>query len=181
MALKHLVNACALASLMVVIFAAVPVFAGVPIGASQIQHIVFILKENHTLDNYFGEFPGVDGASTGKLHDGRTVALGPASNFFDQDIGHSFANALTAINGGEMDGFDLLPGAIEGGRLIGYTQFDQSQIPNYWALASRFVLADEFFTSVHGPSFPNHLFTIAAQSGGASERSFVSSSDAHSG
>jgi phospholipase C len=29
------------------------------------------------------------------------------------------------------------------------------------------VLADEFFTSVHGPSFPNHLFTIAAQAGGA--------------
>ena len=50
---------------------------------------------------------------------------------------------------------------------MNYTQYGQEQIPNYWALASNFVLADEFFTSVHGPSFPNHLFTIAAQSAGA--------------
>jgi phospholipase C len=28
------------------------------------------------------------------------------------------------------------------------------------------VLGDDFFASVNGPSFPNHLFTIAAQSGG---------------
>jgi phospholipase C len=28
---------------------------------------------------------------------------------------------------------------------------------------------DEFFSSVHGPSFPNHLYTIAAQAGGAKD------------
>ena len=26
-----------------------------------IEHIVIIVKENHTLDNYFGTLPGVDG------------------------------------------------------------------------------------------------------------------------
>ena len=50
---------------------------------------------------------------------------------------------------------------------MNYTRYSEDQIPNYWALARRYVLADKFFTSVHGPSFPNHLFTIAAQSGGA--------------
>src|SRR5260370_36192456 len=30
-----------------------------------IQHIVFILKENHTFDSYFGSFPGANGATTG--------------------------------------------------------------------------------------------------------------------
>src|SRR5438270_13942426 len=30
-----------------------------------IQHIVFMIKENHTFDNYFGLFPGVDGTTTG--------------------------------------------------------------------------------------------------------------------
>ena len=30
-----------------------------------------------------------------------------------------------------------------------------------------YVLFDNFFASAHGPSFPNHLYTIAAQSGGA--------------
>lgn len=146
---------------------AMPASGGVPIGAQQIKHIVFILKENHTLDNYFGAFPGVDGASSGRTHTGRVVPLGPAPNFFAQDIGHSFDDALLAIDGGKMDGFDLIVGAFQDGRLINYTQYQRPQIPNYWALASRFALADEFFTSVHGPSFPNHLYTIAAQSGGA--------------
>jgi len=71
------------------------------------------------------------------------------------------------MGNGEMDRFDLIAGASQGGRLVNYTQFTQAQIPNYWALASRFALADEFFTSVHGPSFPNHLLTIAAQAGEA--------------
>ncbi len=33
-----------------------------------IQHIVFIVKENHTFDNYFGSFPGVNGASYGNTN-----------------------------------------------------------------------------------------------------------------
>jgi len=138
--------------------------AAPPPGASQIKHIVFILKENHTFDNYFGTFPGADGVSMGTTHTGKIVPLGPAPNFFTQDIGHSFGDALLAMDNGKMDKFDLVTGAFQHGRLANYTQFRQSQIPNYWALASRFVIADEFFTSVHGPSFPNHLFTLAAQS-----------------
>src|SRR4026209_2657302 len=36
--------------------------------------------------------------------------------------------------------------------------------PNYWHWAEQYVLGDNFFASAVGPSFPNHLFTIAAQS-----------------
>jgi phospholipase C len=32
-----------------------------------IQHIVFMIKENHTFDNYFGLFPGANGTTTGKV------------------------------------------------------------------------------------------------------------------
>jgi len=145
------------------------VSAGTPPGAAQIKHVVFILKENHTLDNYFGTFPGADGVTSGLIHTGKSVRLGPSPNFFTEDIGHSFGDALLGMDNGKMDKFDLIPGALQRGRLANYTQFKQSQIPNYWALATRFVVADEFFTSVHGPSFPNHLFTIAAQSGQAIE------------
>lgn len=45
-------------------------------------------------------------------------------------------------------------------------QFNQSDIPNYFAYAAAFTLADHMFSSLIGPSFPNHLYTIAAQSGG---------------
>jgi phospholipase C len=62
-----------------------------------------------------------------------------------------------------MDKFDVMNGATWGA----YVQAREKDIPNYWAYARRFALADNYFTSVHGPSLPNHLFAIAAQSGGA--------------
>lgn len=42
---------------------------------------------------------------------------------------------------------------------------DGSVIPNYWEYASSFTLCDAFFSSLIGPSAPNHLYGIAAQSG----------------
>jgi phospholipase C len=36
-----------------------------------------------------------------------------------------------------------------------------------WTKVGWISLADRYFTPVHGPSLPNHLFSIAAQSGGA--------------
>src|SRR5919109_903615 len=31
-----------------------------------IKHVVFVLLENHSFDNVFGRFPGVDGATTAR-------------------------------------------------------------------------------------------------------------------
>lgn len=44
--------------------------------------------------------------------------------------------------------------------------YDYREIPNYWEYARRFTLCDAFFSSLAGPSEPNHLYTVAAQSGG---------------
>ena len=44
------------------------------------------------------------------------------------------------------------------------SQYYQQDIPNYWSYASHFLLADHFFTPILGPSFPNHLVTIAGTS-----------------
>ncbi len=44
--------------------------------------------------------------------------------------------------------------------------YDWHQIPNYWEYARRYTLCDNFFSSLAGPSEPNHLYTVAAQSGG---------------
>jgi len=43
---------------------------------------------------------------------------------------------------------------------------DYHEIPNYWEYARRFTLCDYFFSSLMGPSEPNHLYSVAAQSGG---------------
>src|SRR5262249_57922902 len=40
------------------------------------------------------------------------------------------------------------------------------EILNLWEYARHFVLCDQFFSSLAGPSEPNHLFTVAAKSGG---------------
>jgi phospholipase C len=75
------------------------------------------------------------------------IPLGHTPDRTPRDISHSFQSAIKAIDGGAMDQFDL--------------------IPNYFALARYFTLADAMFSSLTGPSFPNHLYTVGAQSGGA--------------
>lgn len=132
-----------------------------------IKHVVFLVKENRTFDNYFGKFPGANGATSGKTSDGGTVPLRPMPDKVTPDISHAWAAALTAYNDGGMDRFDLIAGAIGGSN--NYVQASQADIPNYWTLAQSFVLSDNFYSSLHGPSFPNHLYTIAAQSGGVED------------
>jgi phospholipase C len=43
---------------------------------------------------------------------------------------------------------------------------DYHEIPNYWEYARKYTLCDYFFSSLMGPSEPNHLYIVAAQSGG---------------
>lgn len=130
-------------------------------GISSVQHTVIIFQENHTFDNYFGAFPGADGVSRGTTSTGMNVPLTPMPDMDFDNLCNSWDCAIQAIDGGKMDGFDLISGGLSA-----YTQASAQQIPNYWAYAQHYVLADRYFTSVHGPSLPNHLFTLAAQSAG---------------
>jgi phospholipase C len=128
-----------------------------------IKHTVVIIKENRTFDHYFGLFPGADGATIGKTSTGQTVPLLHVSDPSQlNNLCNTWDCALQAMDNGRMDGFDL----INGGTLNAYTQLEEQDIPNYWAYARHFVLADRYFTSVHGPSLPNGLFALAGQSGG---------------
>ena len=138
-----------------------------------IDHVIFIIKENRTFDHYFGTYPGADGATTGGTmtcnadktvcEPGPVVPLKPALDVQPHDIEHGYFPGIASIDGGRMDGFNTIP---RGGDLSGYTQFDRAGIPNYWKYADRFVLTDRFFTSMYGPTYPEHLYTVAAQSDG---------------
>ncbi|MBZ5680458.1 MAG: choice-of-anchor D domain-containing protein [Acidobacteriia bacterium] len=137
-----------------------------PADLTNIQHIVFIIKENRTFDHYFGTFPGADGASSGTTSSGLVRLLGRAPDQTPHDIDHTWSGALNGMNGDTMDRFDLISGGNKNGDWLAYTQMTQADIPNYFAYAQNFVLADRMFSSEHGPSFPNHLFTVAAQGAG---------------
>jgi phospholipase C len=128
----------------------------------RIEHVVFIVKENRTFDHMYGRFPGADGATTGVRCDGSVVPLTRAS-LDSPGAEHSFAAGVIAINGGQMNCFDRIRSAGPRGDQP-YVQYRRDQIPNYWALAERFVLADRFFSSIYGPTWVEHLWIVAAQS-----------------
>lgn len=134
-----------------------------------LQHIIFIIKENRTFDHYFGAFPNAIGTAVGKNSLGQVVPLSRAPDQMPYDINHNWAQAIAAIDGGKMDRFDLIDEGNVNAQYTSYTQMTAQDIPNYWSYAQNFVLADQMFSSLHGPSFPNHLYTVGAASGGAIE------------
>ena len=126
-----------------------------------IKHVVFLIKENRSFDNLFGRFPGANGATVG-MHHGAPRPLIRGIDRLQGDLPHCYSCAIAAWNEGAMDDFEQ--------GLYGewaYSRLGKEQLPNYWRWAKEYVLFDRFFASAHGPSFPNHLYTIAAQSGGA--------------
>jgi phospholipase C len=131
--------------------------------ANPIKHIVYIVKENRSFDSYFGKFPGADGATQGMLSNGTIIPLQPLSDQVVHDLGHDWWSALEVDSDGKMDLFDLNYQGNVQGDYLSYSQFSQADIPNYWAYAQNFVLADKAFSSTDGPSLPSHLYAIAAQ------------------
>lgn len=134
-------------------------------GTNPIKHIVFIVKENRSYDNYFGTYKGADGATTGLISTGQRIALGHMGDTV-RTIGHDWYSALEVIDGGKMDLFDLNYEANVNGDYLAYTQLSERDIPNYFAYAKNFVISDRTFSSQHGPSLPNHLYTIAGSAYG---------------
>ncbi|HKA56823.1 MAG TPA: alkaline phosphatase family protein [Candidatus Binatia bacterium] len=102
--------------------------------AGQIKHIVIIVKENHTFDNYFGTFPGADGA-----------ILDPAANPPPDDPDHRHQAWMARTDD-----------------LTHRVQYSEADIPAYFAYARDFTLCDNYFAEVAGPSTPNHLMLICA-------------------
>ena len=129
-----------------------------------IQHVVFIIKENRSFDHMFGTMAGVNGATHGKLSTGQVIALAHARDSA-QNYAHNWLAVKTAINGGKMDAFDETFGCEAPYGC--YSQYVEKDIPNYFSYARNYLIADNFFSSITGPSYPNHLYTIASQSGGA--------------
>jgi phospholipase C len=134
---------------------------------SKIQHIVFIVKENRSFDTYFGRFPGADGTTTGVISSGERITLPRGPDRMPRDIGHDWDDARGAMHDGRMDRFDLVRDGNQRNDFLSMSQFMAADIPNYWRYAEHFALADRMFSSMAGPSFPNHLYTVAGVAGGA--------------
>ncbi len=154
-----------------------------PAGADlipQIKHIVVLMMENHSYDNYLGMlagrgegFPiGPDGqpevANTG-LH-GESVAAHHLASTVQVPDNPSQSWAATHLQwaDGKMDGFvgatqRLFPGA-DPAITMGY--WTEADLPFYYSLARTFPLADRWFSSCLGPTFPNRRFLISGTANG---------------
>ncbi len=142
-------------------------------GINKIKHVVFMVKENRSFDNYFGTYPGANGATHATLSTGAIYPLGHTPDGTPQDICHKWECLLYGMNYGKMNHFDTSQGCQQNGTFICLSQLTRQDIPNYFTYADNFTLADNYFSSITATSFPNHLYTISADSGGIIDQAFV--------
>jgi phospholipase C len=140
-----------------------------------IKHVIFIVKENHTFDSFFGSYTKPDGGDAGiegtkdnqcPLPDGGTFDC-PEAPDQPQDMCHLHECAITDLDNGKMDGWPATEADAGVTANQSYAQYHREDIPNYYAYADHFTLGDHFFANMLGPSFPGHMFTVAAQAGWA--------------
>jgi phospholipase C len=168
----------------------------VPPGIHKIKHVIVIMQENRSFDNYFGTYPGVDGIPT---KNGVPTAcdpnpqgpcVRPYHDTADVNGGgpHGEVDAIGDVNGGKMDGFiqkrdaakhtcaQIDDPACQLGSgtpdVMGY--HTGAEIPNYWAYAKNYALDDHMFEPVKSWSEPDHLYMVSAWSAKCKTRSPMS-------
>jgi phospholipase C len=153
-----------------------PVRSTLPDPASgKISHVVVIVQENRTVDNFFAGYPGANaptyGCAAGSPLEGAKpqVSSGCPSGdtkvslhqitFRGPDLKHRWHAAIVDWDHGRMDGF------IHYGRAhqpyTAYAYVERSQVQPYWDIANQYVLADEMFPTELGGSFTSHLMLVA--------------------
>jgi phospholipase C len=166
----------------------VAVLTGAPAsaGLSKIKHIIIIMQENRSFDQYFGMYPGADGIPV-DANGNPTVCLNdpisgqcvyPWHDASDIQNGgpHGSTDATKDINGGAMNGFisqydtalqrcQSQPGSPNCGiskpypDVMGYKL--RSDLPEYWAYADNYVLMDHMFAPGQAWSLPEHLYMVS--------------------
>jgi phospholipase C len=131
---------------------------GNPVG-SYIKHVVVIIQENRSFENFFAGYPGADAPTFGYA-DGKKLALRPIT-FDGPDLPHLWQSSITDWNNGKMDGFWEDEGRLKDGFPYAYTYVKHSLIEPYWTMAHEYVLADHMFPTEFGGSFTGHLTLIA--------------------
>jgi phospholipase C len=133
-------------------------------SSGKIGHVVIVIQENRSFDNFFATFPGADGAKFGMTHDGKRVRLLETGLNIKTDLCHQYSCFTTEWDNGKMDGFDLAWYALPNAPIMGkyaYQYVDPAQIAPYWSMAKQYVLADRMFQTQGSGSFTSHLSLIA--------------------
>jgi phospholipase C len=145
-----------------------------------IKHVVIVIQENRSFDDFFATFPGADGSSGGCMKPppgsgsgsgscpsgDEYVPLVPVNLIEPCDFGHGRNTYLKDYDGGAMDGFGTAGngrskcGAGRAGEAA-YQYVIPSQIESYWSIAQQYVLGDHMFQTQGSGSFTAHQDLIA--------------------
>jgi phospholipase C len=148
---------------------------GTPDPAMPIDHVVVVMMENHSFDNYLGWLPQrgqpladgfrFDGA--GKVLDTNPTKGGvvrafrmPSECQMESEPNQSWSPTHKAIAGGAMTGFVDASGDVA----MGY--WDDRDLPFYYSLAKTFALANRWFSSAPCQTYPNRRYLMAGTSFG---------------
>jgi len=146
--------------------------AGTVNTALPFDHIVVVMMENHSFDNYFGMLPlrGQPKADGFRFNSSGVPAN---SNPLDGGYQHAFHLQGTCQPGSVTQNWNSTHKQIDGNRMDGFAAtstsamgyWDQSDLPFYYSLARTFCLGNRCFASAPGQTYPNRrfLYTGTAQ------------------
>ncbi|HEX3370460.1 MAG TPA: alkaline phosphatase family protein, partial [Candidatus Cybelea sp.] len=148
-----------------------------------ITHVVIIVQENRSFENFFAGYPNANAPMTGcaiptgshaTRHDAArarpNTRSGPGCppgdvslplqkiTFDGPDLAHNYHAAKVDYNKGKMDGFSRYGSRAP---YEAYSYVDPSLLGPYWTMAQQYVLADAMFPTEFGGSFTGHLTLVA--------------------
>src|SRR3954453_20125953 len=142
--------------------------AGEPTAALPFDHLVIVMQENHSFDNYFGMLarrgqPAADGftfdavgrpTNSNPYRDGYATVQHSRSMCQPGSVTQNWRSTHRQIDGGRMDGF---PATAPASMLY----WDEADLPFYYSLAKTFCLGDRWFASAPCQTYPNRRFLLA--------------------
>ena len=119
------------------------------------------MQENHSFDNYFGTYPGAEGAPDGVCmpvepdNPSNTECVRPfyVGDMPITDLGHTINVFYDQVNEGRMNGFVYAHNKRNSNGALAMGFYDERKLAYYWNIANQYVLFDHFFTSSMGRSF----------------------------
>jgi phospholipase C len=149
----------------------------------KIEHIVVLMLENRSFDHMLGYLSleagrsDVDGLKPGlsNKHKGNTYRIRHLQRTEltkPEDPCHGGGCTAEQISDGTMGGFvsnyaKSRPQAPHPGLVMAY--YNGSDLPVYDHLAREFCVADRWFSSVPGATWPNRLYAVAGQAAGSKD------------
>jgi phospholipase C len=134
-------------------------------SSSPIKHVVVVIQENRTFNNFFATYPGGDGTTVGKIakdpacgiDKNETIALTETSLIAPRDFSHNYQGFHTARDGGKMDAFDKILFSNDTPECTyPYQYVNPTDVAPYWDIAQQYVLAEHMFSTQGSSSFTGH-------------------------